>query len=214
MIAGFWLKLYIQRTSTPLPQAASRRQAVILSFSIHARLSSSNVSGLTGGWIKSSGAAMKLLKFLKRYDGTLHSETTCGSCRFSMAESGLSSKNDMRVKRYFAPHLISTNYFAAKAAPVILKHSESADLLRKSLLPHVLRVPRSFTHLWASSCEFRPFDPDIIKILCFSRSCKPHVVLSNCIYLKYTPFKCVVKYLLFLSFRSFVHNTLLSEALP
>ncbi len=31
----------------------------------------------------------------------------------------------MRVKRYFAPHLISTNYFAAKAAPVILKHSES-----------------------------------------------------------------------------------------
>ena len=46
----------------------------------------------------------------------------------------------MRVKRYFAPHLISTNYFAAKAAPVILKHSESADLLRKSLLPHVLRV--------------------------------------------------------------------------
>ena len=55
--------------------------------------------------------------------------------------------NDMRVKRYFAPHLISTNYFAAKAAPVILKHSESADLLRKSLLPHVLRVPRSFTYL-------------------------------------------------------------------
>ena len=55
--------------------------------------------------------------------------------------------DDMRVKRYFAPHLISTNYFAAKAAPVILKHSESADLLRISLLPHVLRVPRSFTHL-------------------------------------------------------------------
>ena len=36
----------------------------------------------------------------------------------------------MRVKRYFAPHLISTNYFADKAAPVILKHSESADLHR------------------------------------------------------------------------------------
>ena len=49
----------------------------------------------------------------------------------------------MRVKRYFAPHLISTNYFAAKAAPVILKHSESADLLRKSLLPYVWRVPSS-----------------------------------------------------------------------
>ena len=63
------------------------------------------------------------------------------------AQYSQSHINDMRVKRYFAPHLISTNYFAAKATPVILKHSESADLLRKSLLPHVLRVPRSFTHL-------------------------------------------------------------------
>ena len=84
---------------------------------------------------------------------------------------------DMRVKRYFAPHLISTNYFTAKAAPVILKHSESADLLRKSLLPHVLRVPRSFTHLWASSCEFRPFDPDILHMkeeACRSRGSMIH----------------------------------------
>ena len=55
----------------------------------------------------------------------------------------------MRAKRYFAPHLISTNYFAAKAAPVILKHSESADLLRKSLLPHVFAGSKVF-HLLMS----------------------------------------------------------------
>ena len=30
-----------------------------------------------------------------------------------------------------------------KAAPAILKHSKSADLLRKSLLSHVWRVPSS-----------------------------------------------------------------------
>ena len=30
-----------------------------------------------------------------------------------------------------------------KVAPAILKHSESADLLRKSLLPHVWRIPSS-----------------------------------------------------------------------
>ena len=33
--------------------------------------------------------------------------------------------------------------FRSKAAPAILEHEESADLLRKSLLPHVRRVPRS-----------------------------------------------------------------------
>ena len=36
-----------------------------------------------------------------------------------------------------------TNYSAANAAPVILKHSKSADLLRKSLLSNVWRVPSS-----------------------------------------------------------------------
>ena len=48
-----------------------------------------------------------------------------------------------------------TNYSVANATPVILKHSESADLLRKSLLLHVLRVPKSNT----LSCKHeRSFD--------------------------------------------------------
>ena len=48
------------------------------------------------------------------------------------------------------------------AAPVILKHSKSVDLLRKSLLSHVSRVLKSNT----LSCKHeQSFDPDIILLI-------------------------------------------------
>ena len=52
-----------------------------------------------------------------------------------------------------------TNCSAAKQLPQFCKHSKSADLLRKSLLSHVWRVPSSK----ALSCKHeRLFDPGII----------------------------------------------------
>ena len=52
-------------------------------------------------------------------------------------------QNDVGVKRSFAPNLMPTNCSAAKQLPQFYKHSKSADLLRKSLLSHVWRVPSS-----------------------------------------------------------------------
>ena len=43
----------------------------------------------------------------------------------------------------FWPQLMPTNCSAAKQLPQFCKHSKSADLLRKSLLSHVLQVPSS-----------------------------------------------------------------------
>ena len=46
-------------------------------------------------------------------------------------------------QKVFCPQLMPTNCSAAKQLPQFCKHSKSADLLRKSLLSHVWRVPSS-----------------------------------------------------------------------
>ena len=51
--------------------------------------------------------------------------------------------NDVGVKRSFAPQLMLTNCSAVKQLSQFYKHSKSADLLRKSLLSHVWRIPSS-----------------------------------------------------------------------
>ena len=48
-----------------------------------------------------------------------------------------------RSQNTFWPWLMPTNCSAAKQLPQFCKHSKSADLLRKSLLSHVWRVPSS-----------------------------------------------------------------------
>ena len=48
----------------------------------------------------------------------------------------------MSVKRSFDTHLIP-RLLRSYAAPAILQYSKSADLLRKSLLSHIWRVPSS-----------------------------------------------------------------------
>ena len=45
--------------------------------------------------------------------------------------------------KVFCLQLMPTNCSAAKQLPQFCKHSKSADLLRKSLLSHVWRVPSS-----------------------------------------------------------------------
>ena len=46
-------------------------------------------------------------------------------------------------QKVFCPQLMPTTCSAAKQLPQFYKHSKSADLLRKSLLSHVWRVPSS-----------------------------------------------------------------------
>ena len=46
-------------------------------------------------------------------------------------------------QKVFCPQLMPANCSAAKQLPQFCKHSKSADLLRKSLLSHVWRVPSS-----------------------------------------------------------------------
>ncbi len=72
--------------------------------------------------------------------------------RYYQINMGLSTKF---VVSGFWPQLMPTNCSAAKQLSQFCKHSKSADLLRKSLLSHVWRVPSSK----ALSCEHeRLFD--------------------------------------------------------
>ena len=60
--------------------------------------------------------------------------------RYYQINMGLSTKF---VVSGFWPQLMPTNCSAAKQLSQFCKHSKSADLLRKSLLSHVWRVPSS-----------------------------------------------------------------------
>lgn len=44
-------------------------------------------------------------------------------------------------QKIFCPQLDIHELLRCEAAPAILKHSKSSDLLRKSLLSHIWRVP-------------------------------------------------------------------------
>ncbi len=62
-------------------------------------------------------------------------------CFFLHISGHFSAKNG--CFSMFCPQLMPTNCSAAKQLPQFCKHSKSADLLRKSLLSHVWRVPSS-----------------------------------------------------------------------
>ena len=94
-------------------------------------------------------------------------------------------------QKVFCPQLMPTNCSAAKQLPQFYKHSKSADLLRKSLLSHVWRVPSSK----ALSCKHeRLFDlltlaSCIYRIHCFGEDEEHNPIFkSGCFLLTYADF--------------------------